>query len=661
MQVFTVVVTQQEHLDSIQEYKAFLKPFLDNAHIAFCRWQPEGEDLRQAVPELYDTVSRHERWRMILVCDEEGLAQKNPFDIVHHQDPAREPGMEDAEYMALRRQARFASYEQAAQKPMVRLMTWLCQQPLVTAGENPLQEWDPEYLEFGEYLAQARYKAQLRQQILGDYIPQINLPAEIICVAKRCFDQEEHDIGSSWSLHTHTQYSRFYEWNLYYDKMRYLLFDILPKSHRNHTFDYIRFLYALMVLAENEIPLASLNQNRVYALDCQNDEQALRAVLGKYDAMLAVTQEEIQRKIRKLKGGEKPRLSDRDARAIFCSNVTIPVATSQDFDHSTLYVPGDELGLSTNCPRNEADAWDTGYQGSKRALGRYMKMPRRALKKNSADLHRMNVADLDTAGQLNEFQLEDVSDFVGEEELRMVGTPTSDLYDVDRYLKEMETQNKRINTIIERRMTKRWTVTLGLVALLCYLIGFIPMFLSNMDAQDGTLFSLLFMAAGGVLLAVLAVAVLWCLKRPLKVAYSDYNGIMKGIVNDVEGSLTQYSKYLSHACNMMRGSSVLNFRKDVESPEAAQIRVLKKHETDILCVREELHEIFGSFLPEGKPDLDDVEAYPHDFFRPQDFAYPMPYSADQRTQIEFFQSGNLVQIPVDFIKAMRIRREELHD
>ena len=83
MQVFTVVVTQQEHLDSIQEYKAFLKPFLDNAHIAFCRWQPEGEDLRQAVPELYDTVSRHERWRMILVCDEEGLAQKNPFDIVH--------------------------------------------------------------------------------------------------------------------------------------------------------------------------------------------------------------------------------------------------------------------------------------------------------------------------------------------------------------------------------------------------------------------------------------------------------------------------------------------------------------------------------------------------------------------------------------------------
>lgn len=656
--MFTVVVTQQEHLDSIQEYKAFLKPFLDNSHIAFCHWLQEEMELNKAVPTLYDTVSRHERWRLIVLCDEEGIEKKNPFDIVEHTDPVKTEDQSDAQYLALRRQARFAAYERAAQTPLVRLMTWLCQPPLVSESRTETISFDPE---FDEFLAQAQKKEQLRKAIRGEQTPQIALPSEIICLAKRCVNQEEQDIRSYWSVHEQTLYSRFYDWNLYFDKMRYLVFDILPKHHRNYTFDYIRFLYATMVLAENETPLAALNPNRVYTLECQNDEKALRAILGKYDAMLAATQEDIQRRIRKLKTTELPRLSDRDAKAIFCSNVTIPVATTMDFDHSTLYVPGEGIGLSTNCPRVEADVWDVGYQGSKRALGRYMKMPRRALKKNASDLHRMNMADLDTAGRLNEFQLEDVSDFVGEEELRMVGTKTSDLYRAGRYLKKMEEQNKRVNGVIERRMNRKWTVILGVIALLCYLIAFIPMFLSNMEAQDGTLFSLIFMGAGGGLMALLAILVLVFLRMPLRRAYSDYNGVMKGIVDEVEGSLHQYSKYLSHACNMMRGNSVLNYRKDVESPEMAMIRLLKKHETDVLCVREELHEIFGAFLPDGKPDLEDVDGYKYDFQRPVDFAYPMPYTDDQCRQIEFLQSGNLVQIPVDFIKAMRIRREELHD
>ena len=139
--MFTVVVTQQEHLDSIQEYKSFLKPFLDNSHIAFCRWLPEEPDLLRAVPELYDTVSRHEHWRMILVCDEEKLDRKNPFDLVEYEEPPQAPDMDLAEYLQLRRKARFAAYDLAATKPSVRLMTWLCQPPLVTTTTNPLFRW----------------------------------------------------------------------------------------------------------------------------------------------------------------------------------------------------------------------------------------------------------------------------------------------------------------------------------------------------------------------------------------------------------------------------------------------------------------------------------------------------------------------------------------
>jgi hypothetical protein len=49
-EVFTVVISEQVHLDSIKEYGAFLKPFLKNSNIAFCQWNPEGRTLQEAVP-----------------------------------------------------------------------------------------------------------------------------------------------------------------------------------------------------------------------------------------------------------------------------------------------------------------------------------------------------------------------------------------------------------------------------------------------------------------------------------------------------------------------------------------------------------------------------------------------------------------------------------
>ena len=77
--MFTVVITEQAHLDNIKQYETFLTPFLNNPQIAFCRWEHSGRRLAEAVPELYSTVARHEKWRMVVLCDEEGLKTKIPL------------------------------------------------------------------------------------------------------------------------------------------------------------------------------------------------------------------------------------------------------------------------------------------------------------------------------------------------------------------------------------------------------------------------------------------------------------------------------------------------------------------------------------------------------------------------------------------------------
>ena len=43
--MFTVVIAEKTHIDSIQEYKVFLKPFIDDARVVFCEWRPEEKTL----------------------------------------------------------------------------------------------------------------------------------------------------------------------------------------------------------------------------------------------------------------------------------------------------------------------------------------------------------------------------------------------------------------------------------------------------------------------------------------------------------------------------------------------------------------------------------------------------------------------------------------
>lgn len=655
--MFTVVITEQTHLDGIEEYKPFLLPFFQDSDVTFCQWRPDGETLFDAVPELAATVSRHSRWRLIVVCGEEGLTRKNPFDLVPYAAPQWPDGMEQAEYLQLRRQAKFAAFEQAARNPLTKLMTWLCQSPTITSGRNQAEELDPE---FGEYQAEIRKKEELRQQIRREETLEITLPSEILCVARRCYQEAEYDLQTSWARSRDCQYSRFYDWNLYFDKMRYLIFDTLPKNHRNYTFDYIRYLCALTLLAKNEVPQSSLNPNRVYNLQCDTDEQALRQLLARYDGKLAATQTHLEFEQRELKRKVQPRLSDQDVQTIFCTGASVAVTAPAEFETGPLYVSGSELGFSTDCPTDEEEYWDKGYRDSKRALVKFMKQPRRALKKAATELRRLNGADLDHAIRLNEFQLEDVADYVAEEELHMVSTHTKSFYNTERYDKQMEEQNKRIRTVIDKRMTRKRTVLLGIAALVCYAVSFLPVMVTNMELDTGLELVLDLAYVGVGLLALIGFATLLFLRHPIKKGIRDYNGIMKGIVSDVDHSMALYSKYLSHACNVMRGSSVLNFRQEHESPEQQKMRIFKKHCFDLIRKREELREIFGTFLDEGI-QTDGSERYEYDFSRPVDYPYPLPFGSGQRRRVEFLQKGNTVEVPVAFVQRMHIRREDLYD
>ena len=676
--LFTVIIAEQEHIDSAKQCQVFLQPFLDQSRMAFCPWFPEEPTLADSVPQLAECVAGRQQWRAVVVCGEEGLANQNPFDVVPFHAPPKGPDAiwdDEAEvtedglpgrparqglldYLSQLRQAKFQAFALAAQQPLTRLMTHLCQWPLVTRGKNNASE-DPE---FAEYLAESARKQELREEIIGEEKLNLSRPQEVICIAKRTYTQQESDINTVWTPNEDIQYSRFYDWNMYFDKMRYLFYDILPKEHRDYGFDYLKFLYVLLIVACNETPAGALKPNRVFRLSCDNNEEALRNLLAQYDAKLANTSAELERHIKQIQTSEKARLSDRDAKQIFCANINVPVLLSQEIDRTDLYAKPEELGLATDCPESEEHGWSGTYLNSRRTLQRLLKMPRRALKSAVTDLRRLNQVDLDRAWNLNEFQVEDVQEYTSDAELNMVSAVTPDLSDTERYEAEMAEHDKAIRQKIDTRMTRGTTLALGITVLVLYLLGFLPLLLSNFSDPASRRYALLLAGGALVVLALTGLVCLFFLRGALRKRYRAYNELMGRINMDLDQAAIQYSHYLSQACNVMRGFQVLNFRSQTGDPDTMRVRVLKKHISDIRRIREELREVFGVYIDSWTSEDDGAAgSYSYDFTRAVDFCYPVPYTDGMRCQIEFLQPGSTIQVPVDFIRRITVRREELYD
>ena len=678
--MFTVVISEQEHIDSLRQFDIFLKPFIDNERIVFCRWHPEGQTFVEMVPDLSAIVGRRTEWRTVVLCDEGGLDQRNPFDRVRFKAPERLEGEEEKDYLMRLRQAKFRAYDEAARLPLPRLMTFLCQLPIISTGRDDAGEDDgaaetEDDIELSrrraeegfrllraEHRAEAAYKQERRRQILGDETIDFALPTEICCIAKRTFCEQESDIRAMWDTHVDYQYSRFYDWNLYFERMRYLVYDILPQNHQGYTYNYLEYLYAVLLFAGHDLPAGSLRSDRVYCLECENDEESLRKLVVSYDEKLRATEERLDAEIQAIAAAPKPHLTNQEVAAAFCTPVDVPVNFDEETDRSGLFVDKKAFGLTNNCPSNEELTWEGAYLQAEDNVHRLMKQPRRSLKKAVSNFHAMDVVDTERAEYLDSFQMEDVEDFVNRAEEGLVSIRTVDLYDDTAFHKMMEKEDKAVRREMEKRMTRRMAVGLGAVVLTLYLVSMLPLLLGNTQTNVMLVLSLILAGVALVILALTGVVCLVCLRQGLKGCLDHFNGVMDGIVRQLESAMAQFSRYLGGVGGVMRGKAALTYFQEHEHSDVLQIRLRKKHKQDIRRCRAELQGVFGAFLTDASyadPLL--TEPYDYDFARSVDFDYPVPYSEGTSRPIEFIQPGNSITVPVDFIKRITVRLEALYE
>ena len=696
--MFTVLIAEKEHIDSMrQENRLFFEPFLENKELAFCYWDPQGQDLQDSVPGLLDAVGRRKNWRAVIInnCTVKTSKKRNPFDTVDRsaldalveppRQPAQDASVEEWEaswkaYHDALTDAKEAVYKSALEQPFQKLATWLCfrSEDYVhndVKEKQDVHDWAMEMLgrddlkssvklelmERDQYKRELRMKEKIRREFIGASCLNVAYPSEVHCISPRSAENNYFDPDAYWTVHQDSEYSGFADRNMYFDRMRFMVFDMLSYSHRNFRTDYIRFLASVLIFVSNPVPGSALQARKLYQLEVETDDAPLCTLVTSYDRKLAATYDVIENEMDRIRGEIPGELTDKAAEALFCTPKDVSVLLDETCDPEKVFAEKD-YGLFFDSPEDEYHRWSRDYRASEKALTYIARQRSRSLRRSIGQTHASSeVLDVNIS-RLTPLQIDDIREYTDAAEDEMVTSIPADLEDTSRYTQRLSEAAEKVKKVISRRMTKKTVAILTGICLGLYLLCFVPFLFANGGAAE-MVTTAVFLSLGMIaILAVIMGISLFFLRTTVTDAIRTYNNTANAIVNDIHSSMKRFSRYLSASCNVRRGHAVQNHAKKSVDEYTKSLRIRKKHQEDIRRKRAQLAEDYGDYFGD-RSCCDDTmcRPYEYDFDQTTEFTYPAPFLAGDQRQIEFISGGNFVTVPSSYVTKIWVRMEGIYE
>ena len=696
--MFTVLIAEKHYIDAIRlENKLFFEPFLENKELAFCYWNPDGQNLNDSVPGLIDAVGRRKEWKAVIVnsCTDDVASKKNPFDLVDCSvledltEPTQTPSngeswdtWEDSwrSYYSVLTEKKEEIYRNALSLPLQKLTTWLCFRPAdfilqdvsekddvhdwalneLSEGEiNPISRL--EKLEREQYRIELKMKEMLRREFSEGNVMNIEYPKEVYCISRRTSEKGFFNPEAYWHTRSQNEYSEFCDRNMYFDKMRFMVFDLLPEAHKNFRCDNIRFLSTLMVFATNTVPSSTMDSRRLYVLECEHDDTPLFTLATSYDKKLSATYEVIGNEIERIYGEIPGELSDKAAESLFCSPQNIDVNLDENCDFDALYPEG-SFALLPNSPLTEVRNWQDEFKTAQKSYENIIRQQRRSVKKGIDKLNLNSELSEANINRLTKFQLDDIRDYTENAEDEMVNSMPPDLTQASKYEELMKEKSDNVKKILENRMSKTEAITLFVIVLVSVLVLCVPFVVANLSTGEATGSALGIVGAMlGILTAALVVTIV-VLKLPLRNAVKEFDSTMHSIADAINANIKKYSKYFSLTCNVRRGNKVHRYSEKNLDEYTKSIRIRRKHQEDIRKMRAELDEAYHEFIGDARYHENSmIQPYDFDFDKKVEYTYNAPFLAGFCRYIDFLGAGNQVEVPHGYITDISVRMEEIYD
>ena len=512
-------------------------------------------------------------------------------------------------------------------------------------------------LEYNEGLVENSVRNRILKVLSEDYSLKDTLPTEVICFSPRTCDYERYIQGIGGVISDEAQYSRFADFNLFHEKIRFMVYDLVSADSNLYAVEQMKMMSCVLVLAANAFPNNSMVPTRVYAVKLDMDENAVRQTFYDYFGQLKATADLIKEIRRDLDRSAAEPLDNRTARDLFEKDVHIPVEMLE-YKRSDFYADNNTLGLSNDCPQEESAYWGVQYQRIEKEFNRFLREPRRALKAAvSGPFREANYVNDERVFRLSENQREDVDLKMHEEEWEMVKNNTPGLLKDEVYKKQLSEANDEVRKEISKRMTKAKTLIFGGAALAAYAAGFIPLFFGNLNTAKSFTVCLLITLASLAVFSGAGVVYLCVMRKHLRNRMIHFNFVVSGVFSQIEANLASFASYLGHACSFMRGASVLYTDK---SDTEKKRRILAHHLNSVKEASDRAVALFSKFMECSVAASPDAEPYLNDYTVMGKYDFPVPFNPQGRS-IEFLQPGYLINVPTDFVAGISINRVELYD
>lgn len=517
---------------------------------------------------------------------------------------------------------------------------------------------DPEYIdpEFIESQLFNYKKKQLLEPIEEKFQFNNKLPSQVLCISLRSFDVVTHRDSVNYNQINESLYSRFVEFNLYPSRTQFLVYDILDQKDKRYHREFIKFLATVLVIAQNKMPTGVVSGGYLYYISANFDNSAFSDICKNYISKLHATCVDINRQIAEFKEQREVQLDDKTAEDLFEKSTEVPVVLRRSVEEDDLKAH-QRIGLSKNCPVDEETEWNKRSHQIEKNFVKYIREPRRAVKAAvSGRFREVNRIKDDRILELSEYQLENVKYKLEEEEQKMVETFTERIFDSASYKKKIARADNEIKKEMSKRMTCKTTILTGIMVLVLYFIGFIPFLIDNRKSivTVGNSFIMLTIAIG--ILSILSLIVLFYFRYRLRKKFIKFNEMIQQFRNGVGESISQFSKYLGHAANVMRKYSVLNYGNQ---PGEDKIKALNKHKVDLEKLILDTQELYSGYLNE-EMSYDDVKPYDYDYTVLVDYEYS-PCDENFYKKIEYAHTGYSVDIPVNYLNYILVSKEDLYD
>lgn len=506
-------------------------------------------------------------------------------------------------------------------------------------------------------------KEELRRQMTkGDETINIYLPSEVYCIAQRTTESPFNNPHLAWENHFSTEYSDFVERNLLFDKMKFLVFDVLPSTHEGYRNDFVRFLYAVLLFASYEVPSGIIAARKLYRINSENNEKPLFELASAYSKKLDETHELINKEIEKIYGELPGMFSDTEAESRFSQDKNIECTFEKDFKVEELYADEKAYASPYRMNNDFEEQWDKTYRTSEKTLKRLLKQPRRSISRGVDSMHELSNTSVTEASRLTRFQVDDLRDLTQNRENEMVNMDVPNLYDYGPYKKRIAEKDRKIRKIIDGTMSGRTALVLGAICIGLFFLCFLPFIFNNRNTGDAIFVSVVFAVAFMAVVAVVLLVSLYFLHRPLRNAIADFNKELRDLVNEIETATGKVGKYLTKMAGVRRGNKILKFTENEVDSYSKDIMIRQKHQADIQRRKAFLVEGYGDYIIDDMR-VDSVSTSPYDYNYSKNtiYDYPAPHPTGDYKTMEFLVAGNRIPVPTEFAVRLYLTMEEIYD